>query len=100
LGTSEVTINLTGVTDLQTISVGLFDVDDGGNTTDVGTRMGVLLGDVNGNKSVNAADVSLAKQNSGSGVSAANFRSDVNINGAITASDVSLVKSKSGNGPP
>ena len=99
-GTNQLTINLNGITDIQTITVGLFDVNDGSNSTDVGTRMGVLLGDVNGNKSVNAADVSLVKSNSGSGISAANFRSDVNVNGAISAADVSLVKSKSGNGLP
>jgi hypothetical protein len=47
-----------------------------------------------------AADVSLVKSNSGTGVSQANFRNDVNANGAISAADVSLVKSKSGNGLP
>ena len=75
-------------------------MNDGANSADVGTRMGVLLGDVNANRPVNAADVSLVKSNSGSGVSAANFRSDVNVNGGINAADVSIVKSKSGNGLP
>ena len=68
--------------------------------TSIGTRMGVLLGDVNATRAVNAADVSLVKSNLGSGVSPATFRSDVNTSGAISAADVSLVKSKSGNGLP
>jgi hypothetical protein len=100
VGQTVVTINLSGVIDIQTITVGLFDVNDGIHSGDVGTRMGMLIGDVNANRSVNAADVSLVKSNSGTGVSQANFRSDVNANGAISAADVSLVKSKSGNGLP
>ena len=91
---TQVTINLSGVTDVQTITVGLFDVDDGTNMGDVGVRMRVHIGDATGNDSVNSSDVSLVKANVGLAISGTNFRSDVSPNGNINATDVSLVKSK------
>jgi hypothetical protein len=54
--------------------------------------MGVLVGDVNGNGSVNASDISLTKEQGGQAVSASNFREDVNASGSITAADIGLVK--------
>jgi hypothetical protein len=95
-----VTVNLTGVTDAQRITVTLGNVNDGTNVGDVAIPMGVLAGDVNGNRTVNASDVSAAKLQSGAPVTSTNFRSDVNANGDINASDVSLVKSHSGEGLP
>ena len=62
--------------------------------------MGVLLGDVNGNGSVNSTDVSQTKLQSGQAVTNANFREDVNVNGSINATDVSSVKLKSGTALP
>ena len=62
--------------------------------------MGVLIGDVNGNGSVNAGDVSQVKGLSGVPVSASNFRADVTANGAINSADVNLVKSKAGTSLP
>ena len=53
-GTTAVTVNLTGVSNAQTITLTLSGVNDGATTGDVGVRMGVLLGDttVNGNGAV------------------------------------------------
>jgi len=62
--------------------------------------MGVLVGDVNGNALVNAADVSLTKSQVGMPVSGSNFREDVNANGLINSVDVALVKSNVGTGLP
>ncbi len=59
-GTTQVIVNLTGVANAQRITVAVFDVNDGTHSGDVGVRMGVLVGDVNGNAVVNASDVSLA----------------------------------------
>ena len=95
-GTNPVSINLTGVTDAQVIKVTLVGVDDGVNCGDVEVKMGVLIGDTNGNGCVNATDVSQTKFQSGQTVTGSNFREDVTGNCAITASDISLVKSKSG----
>jgi hypothetical protein len=96
----QVTVNLTGVTNVQTITVTLFNVNDGTQMGNVSVSMGVLVGDVNGNRAVNASDVALTKSRSGQPVAAATFRSDVNADGSINASDVALVKSLAGTGLP
>jgi N-acetylneuraminic acid mutarotase len=97
---SQVTVNLTGVTNVQRITVTLFNVNDGTHMSNVPVSMGVLVGDVNGNAVVNASDVSLAKSQVGQPVSGSNFREDVNANGLINSVDVALVKSKVGTALP
>jgi Dockerin type I domain/BNR/Asp-box repeat len=97
---AQVTVNLTGVTNIQRITVTLHNVNDGTSTGDVPVSMGVLVGDVNGNASVNASDVSLTKSQVGQAVSGSNFREDVNANGTISATDVALVKSDVGTALP
>ena len=97
---SQVTVNLTGVTNAQRITVTLFNVNDGTNSGDVPVSMGVLVGDVNGNAVVNASDVSLTKSQVGQAVTGSNFREDVNANGVINSVDVALVKSKVGTALP
>ncbi|MEQ1354283.1 MAG: dockerin type I domain-containing protein, partial [Candidatus Acidiferrum sp.] len=92
-----VTVNLTGVTDKQRLGVTLSSVNDGTNLGSVMVPMGVLSSDTNASGSVNAADVSQTKGQSGLTTVAGNFRTDVNSSGSISASDVALVKSKSGN---
>jgi hypothetical protein len=99
-GTTTVTVNLTGVTNAQRITVTLSGVSDGTSTGDINVPMGVLLGDTNGNGSVNASDVSQTKSKSGQAVDATNFRTDVTVSNSINAGDVSLVKSKSGTALP
>ncbi|PYU25673.1 MAG: hypothetical protein DMG30_04475 [Acidobacteria bacterium] len=73
---SQVTVNLTGVTNVQRITVTLFNVNDGTHMGNVPVSMGVLVGDVNGNAVVNASDVSLTKSQVGQAVSGSNFRED------------------------
>jgi CSLREA domain-containing protein len=97
---SQVTVNLTGVTNVQRITVTLHNVNDGMHSGDVPVSMGVLIGDVNGNALVNASDVSLTKSQVGMAVSSSNFREDVNANGLINSVDVALVKSKVGTALP
>ncbi len=99
-GTTIVSVNLTGVTNAQRITVTLLGVSDGTTTGDVTVPMGVLIGDTNANGAVNAGDVAQTKSQSGQAVTAANFREDVNANGSINAGDVALVKSKSGTALP
>jgi hypothetical protein len=99
-GTTALTVNLTGVTNAQTITLTLASVNDGTKTGYVGVRMGVLLGDTTGNGSVNSSDVSQTKAQSGTAANATNFRTDVTVNGLINSSDVSTVKSKSGTALP
>ncbi len=96
ISSSVVVADLTGVTDVQRITVTLLGVNDGTNTNDVAVRMAVLAGDTTGNGSVSASDIGLTKSQSGLPITAGNFRSDVNVSGSINASDIGLVKSKSG----
>ena len=97
---SQVTVNLTGVTNVQRITVTLFNVNDGTHMGNVPVSMGVLVGDVNGNAVVNASDVSLTKSQVGMPVGSSNFRGDVNANGTINSTDVSIVKSDVGTSLP
>jgi len=99
-GTSQITVNLTGVTNAQRITVTLINVNDGTSTSDIPVSMGVLVGDVNANAAVNSSDVSLTKSKVGQAVDSSNFREDVNVNGTISSSDVALVKSKVGTALP
>ncbi len=97
---SQVTVNLTGVTDAQIITVTLFNVNDGTHMGDVPVSMGVLVGDVNGNGVVNSSDVALTKSQVGQPVTGSNFREDVNANGTISSTDVAIVKSDVGTSLP
>jgi hypothetical protein len=90
-------VPLTNVANAQTINVTLFGANC--NTNFV-IPMSVLAGDVNGNRTVNASDLALAKSQSGQPVSTTNFKSDVNANGTITASDIATIKSRVGTGLP
>ena len=96
------TVNLTGVSDAQQITVTLSTVTDcfGSVLPNTMVTAGMLIGDTTGNGAVNSGDVAQTKARSGQPVSAANFRSDVNTDGSIDASDVSVVKSNVGTGLP
>ena len=98
-GTNSVAVDLTGVAAAQTINVAIFDLNDGTETTNLVIPMGVLIGDVNDNGTVNASDVSQVKTQLGP-VTAANFRADITPNGAINASDILQVKLHAGTSLP
>jgi hypothetical protein len=94
------TVPLTGVTDVQTITVTLTNVIDQFSQTipSVSVQMAVLAGDSTGDRTVNSSDVSQTKARSGQSATSTSFRSDVTVDGTINSSDVSSVKSKSGHG--
>ena len=91
------TVNLTGVTNRQTITVTLSGVTDNLSQVlpDTAVKMGVLLGDTNADRSVNSSDIGQTKSQSFHPVDSSNFREDVNVDGAINSADIGLVKSKS-----
>ena len=95
-------VNLTGVTNVQRITVGLTNVTDsvGNFSPSVSATMGVLIGDMNGNGLVNSTDSSLVQAQSGQAVTSSNFRMDINGNGIINSTDTSIVRSNSGSGLP
>ncbi|MGH8102684.1 MAG: dockerin type I domain-containing protein [Chthoniobacterales bacterium] len=102
LSGNTMTINLTGVANVQTLTVTLSNVMDtfGQTLSDTGVTMSVLIGDTNGNGTVNAADVAQTKAQLGQAVTGSNFRTDVNANGTVNAADAALVKQHSGEGLP
>ena len=89
------TVNLTGVTDVQQITLKLSSVSDAFAQVlaDTSVSVNMLAGDTSGNKTVNSTDVSQTKLQSGAPVNAANFREDVVVSDSINATDVSLVNS-------
>jgi uncharacterized protein (TIGR03118 family) len=100
--TNNMTVDLTGVTDVQKITVTLSGVTDsfGQVLPNTAVSANMLIGDVNGNKTVNSTDVSQTKLQSGQAVTAANFREDIIPNGQINGSDVSQAKLRVGSGVP
>ena len=96
------TINLTGVGDVQTITITLSDVTDGfGQVLPSATvSASMLMGDINGNRTVNATDVGQVKSQSGATPMNANFRPDIDANGTVTATDIGIVKASAGNTLP
>jgi hypothetical protein len=96
------TVNLTGVTDVQKITVTLSNVTSstGQVLPDTTLSANMLIGDTNGDKTVNNSDVRQTRGQVGLPVTASNFREDVNVDGAITSKDVSLVRSNLGHSLP
>ncbi len=77
---SDITITANNVTD-----------DMGKTLTSASVAMGLLLGDVNGDRVVDRTDFMVVKSNRGQPIDETNFRSDVSNDGFIDDSDVRLV---------
>ncbi len=94
------TVQLTGVSNVQQIAVTLSNVTD--NTGQVLPNtviaMKVLRGDVNGDSAVNAGDAQVTRTRSGQTTAFANFRSDVNLDANINSGDALIVRAASGTG--
>jgi hypothetical protein len=95
-----VTVNLTKVTNAQTLTITLTSVSDGTNIGNVSLPMAVLAGDTTANGAVNSSDIAQTQSQSGQPVTATNFREDVTVNGLINSSDISFVQAKSGTALP
>ncbi len=99
---NDMTVDLTGVADQQTLSVTLSNVTDNLSqvlpTTSVNANF--LLGDTTADKAVGSPDVSQVKSQSGHAVTSANFRTNVTLSGTTGSPDVSQVKANSGHSIP
>ena len=95
-----VTIPLTSVANAQVLTVTLNGVTVGAISGNVVIPMGVLLGDTNDSRNVNAGDALQTRARSGQITDGTNFRSDVNPDGAIAAGDVIIVRGQAGNAIP
>jgi hypothetical protein len=87
-------VNLTGVTNAQTITISLTNVSDSaGNSSGVlSASMGVLVGDVNASGVVTTGDTNLCKAQALQPVTIDNFRNDINASGSVTTGDVNIIK--------
>ena len=99
---NQMTVNLTGVSDVQVITVTLSNVTDGDGLVMPATTvsMGVLLGDVNGSGVVNSTDIVQVTATSGQTSGPANYRRDINASAVINSTDIILTKSRSGSALP
>jgi hypothetical protein len=92
---NQVFVNLTGITNAQTIQVTLVGVNDGTNVANVVIPMGVLLGDVNSSRRTDAGDVTAVRNHTVSIPDQQTFRFDVNTSGRIDAGDVTVTRNAS-----
>jgi arylsulfate sulfotransferase len=97
---NQVTVNLTNVSNVQTLTLNLIGVTDGLNTENISVPISVLTADTTANGSVNLSDINQVKSRSGQAVNTSNFRQDVTANGSINSSDVALTQAKSGTALP
>jgi hypothetical protein len=90
------TVNLTGVTNAQKIIVTLNNVRDAYGRTLASAKvpMGILFGDIDGNRTVDNKDVNAIKV--GAAISQTTFRQDVNIDGSITQQDATATQNHVG----
>jgi hypothetical protein len=92
------TVPLTGVTNAQTLTLTVSNVN--GQLPSASVSVGFLIGDTNGDGQVNSADIGQTKSQSGGTVTNSNFREDVNADGNLNSGDIGLVKSRSGTALP
>jgi len=99
-GTSVVTVNLSGITNAQRITLMLSNVSDGTSTNNISVPMSVLIGDTNGDGFVNSGDALQTRQRAGQATDTTNFRSDVNADGFVNSGDTFSVRARSGTSLP
>ena len=92
------TVNLAGVANAQKIVVTLTNVTDkyGRTLAKATVPMGILLGDVDGNKTVNNMDVNNVTAKVGATAGLTNFRDDVDTSGSINQTDVNITQGQVG----
>jgi hypothetical protein len=91
---STLTINLTGVScNASDITVTANDVKDdaGDDVASASVTMGMLLGDVDGNRVVDSNDLAIVRSQLNQPTNDSNLRSDVNNDGVINNADLQMV---------
>jgi hypothetical protein len=99
---NEMRVGLTGVTNVQYVTVDVSNVasSDGGTGGVGSARIGFLLGDVNQSRVVSVADLGLVNAVLAQSATAANFSRDVNFTGTLTVADKGLTNSVLATGLP
>ncbi|HEU0210253.1 MAG TPA: putative Ig domain-containing protein [Candidatus Udaeobacter sp.] len=98
----EITVNLSGVSDVQTLTLTLTDVNDGISLSDVDVdvSLGVLIGDAIPDGKVKKSDGQQVIDQRHQPLTSSNFWDDIDASGSIDSTDVSLVRSHAGNQLP
>jgi hypothetical protein len=97
---TQVTVNLTNVSNPQTLSINLIGVSGGSNSGNVTVPMSVLLGDVDASRHVDAGDIGVIQQYNSQTANSTNFRADVNVSGHIDAGDIGVTQQHNSTGLP
>jgi hypothetical protein len=95
-GSSTIVLNLSGVASGQRLAITLSGLNDGSTTRDLVIPIGVLVGDVNGDRTVNAGDALQTRSRSGQPLDETNFRFDVNLDRGLNSGDAIVVRARSG----
>ena len=95
---NEVIVNLKNVTDGQIVNLQLLNANDGSGAHTISVPVGFLVGDTNGDHTVNSGDSQQTRNAAGQAPGATNFRTDVNVDNAINSGDSTIVRSHAGNG--
>ncbi|MFL6528535.1 MAG: dockerin type I domain-containing protein, partial [Chthoniobacterales bacterium] len=93
---NQVRIDLHNVSNAQLLHVNLAGLSAGPVNGTMSIPMIVLLGDVNGDGTVNSADATVTRNLSGQTADATNFRADVNLDGTVNSADATVVRANSG----
>ncbi len=90
---NEVIVELTGVANLQYVTVALGGVvaADGATGAGIPVRIGFLAGDVNGSRNVTLADLLVVNALQSQPATAVNYPADLNQTGSVTVADKALV---------
>ena len=100
---TDMIVPLSAVSNAQYVTLSVSGVHSqvGGITDGGGTiRIGMLVGDVGGNRSVNVNDILQVKGQSGQPLGPTNFQFDLGVNGTINVNDILKVKGASGTSLP
>lgn len=93
----EISVTLIGIQDNKRVAITLNGVSGPFDSMNASAALGFMVGDVNGSRSINAADISAAKANVGrTPLDSNSFMFDLDATGAINNAVVSAVKVRSG----
>ena len=90
---NDLVITLTGIADNIRVTVSATGVN---GVLNVSRAVGFLVGDVNGNRAINAADLSAVKARASPTVNDGNYLFDLNLSGTIDSADLAVAKAHSG----
>jgi hypothetical protein len=95
---NEMRVPLTGVADIQIVTIEISNVNGGGGTADV--NFGFLKADVNASRTVDRPDLTQIQTDRGQIVNGSNFRDDINLSGRVDIPDKNAVSANRGHHIP